>query len=152
MMGLPLVPCHEFPTEAPAVFLSVHALKDPGLVEKLSRLIQSGKPVLITDGLAKRLAGKVDLDRPNVLQLKVNGAPASLMNLSGSEIDSLRVRLLRPFLTEFQAPNRTALYLFDDGSWVVENFNDEPAQARLNGEAVSIPPRGWVCRWKGTGS
>jgi hypothetical protein len=152
MMGLPLVPCHEFPTEAPAVFLSVHALKDPGLVEKLSRLIQSGKPVLITDGLAKRLAGKVDLDRPNVLQLKVNGAPASLLNLSGSEIDSLRVRLLRPFETGFQAPNRTALYLFDDGSWVVENFNDEPAQARLNGETVSIPPRGWVCRWKGAGS
>ncbi len=152
MMGLPLVPCHEFPTEAKAVFLSVHALKDPGLVEKLSRLIESGRPVLITDGLAKRMAGKVGLDGPNVLQLKVNGAPASLLKLPGSETDSLRTRLLQPFQTEFQAPNRTALYLFDDGSWVVENFSDQPAQVKLNGEALEVPPRGWICRWKGQGT
>jgi hypothetical protein len=152
MMGLPLAPCHEFPTEAPALFLSVHALKDPGLVEKLSRFVQSGKPVMITDGLAKRLAGKAGLDRPNVLQLKVNSSPASLLKLSGPELDSLRGRLLLPFQTEFQAPNRTALYLFDDGSWVVENFNDQAVQVRLNGEAVPVPPREWICRWKGKGN
>ncbi len=152
MMGLPLAPCHDFPAEAPAAFLSVHALKDPGLAGKLSSFIQSGKPVLITDGLAKRLAGKVDFDRPNVLQVKVSGAPPSLMKLTGSEIDLLRARLLRPFETEYQAPIRTALYLFDDGSWVIENFNDQPVQTRLNGETVSIPPREWVCRWMGTGN
>ncbi len=149
MMGLPLVPCHEFPADARAVFLSLHALKDPDLVEKLSRFIQSGKPVLITDGLTERLAGKVVFDRPNVIQLKINSAPASLLKLSDSEIEPLRARLLQPFQTEFQAPNRTALYLFDEGSWVVENFNDEPVQVRLNGETASIPPRGWICRWKG---
>jgi len=152
MMGLPLAPCHEFPTEAQALFLSVHALKDPGLVEKLSRFVQSGKPVLITDGLAKRLAGKAGLGRPNVLPLRVNSSPASLLKLSGPELDSLRGRLLLPFQTEFQAPNRTALYLFDDGSWVVENFNDQAVQVRLNGEAVSVPPREWICRWKGKGN
>jgi hypothetical protein len=152
MMGLPLVPCHTFPAEAPAAFLSVHALKDPDLVEELSRFIQSGKMVLITDGLASRLAGKVVLERPNVLQLKVNGAPASLLKLSGLEIDQLRTMLLRPFQVEFQAPNRTALYLFGDGSRVVENFNDEAVKAKLDGETVSIPPRGWICRWKGTGN
>jgi hypothetical protein len=151
MMGLPLLPCHEFPTAAQAAFLSIHALKDPGLVEKLSRFIQSGRPVLITDGLASRLAGKVGLDRPNVFQLKVNRSPASLLNLSASELDPLRTHLLQPFQTGFQAPNQTALYLFEDGSWVVENFNDQSIQAKLNGETVSIPPRGWVCRWKGAG-
>ena len=36
MMGLPLVPCHEFPAEASAGFFSVHALKDPQIAEKLS--------------------------------------------------------------------------------------------------------------------
>jgi len=148
MMGLPLVPCHEFPAEAQAAFFSIHALKDPGLAEKLSRFIQSGKPVLITDGLASRLAGKVGLDRPNVIQLKVNSAPPSLLKLSGSEIDPLRASLLRPFKLEFLAPNRTALYLFDDGSWVVENFSNQPIEARLNGETISIAPRAWVCRWK----
>ena len=30
MLGLPLVPCHEFPTDAQAAFFSIHALKDPG--------------------------------------------------------------------------------------------------------------------------
>ena len=28
MLGVPLVPCHEFPADAPAAFFSVHALKD----------------------------------------------------------------------------------------------------------------------------
>jgi hypothetical protein len=36
MIGLPLVPCHEFPTDAKAAFLSIHAWKDPKLVEQFS--------------------------------------------------------------------------------------------------------------------
>ena len=55
MLGLPLVPCHEFPAEAKAAFFSVHALKDPDLPGKLAAFIAAGKPVLLTDGLAKRL-------------------------------------------------------------------------------------------------
>jgi hypothetical protein len=152
MMGLPLLPCHEFPAGAQALFVSMHALKDPDLPGKLSRFIQSGRPVLVTDGLASRLAGKVVLDLPNVLQLKVHGAPASLLKLSGAEIDPLRAALLRPFQIQFKAPNRTALYLFEDGSWVIENFNDQPVEPKLNGETVPTPARGWVYRWNGTGN
>jgi hypothetical protein len=66
MMGFPLVPCHEFPAQAKAAFFSVHALKDPKLVEKLAAAIASGMPVLLTDGLMAQLSGQIKADSPNV--------------------------------------------------------------------------------------
>jgi hypothetical protein len=48
----------------------------------------------------------------------------------------------------FQAPSRAGLYLFADGSWVVENFTDAPLSTKLNGEPVGIEPRGWTMRWR----
>ncbi len=96
MLGLPLVPCHEFPAGAPAVFLSIHALKDPRLPERLGRIIASGKPVLLTDGLAAKLDGKVKLDGTNVRILPVKGDPKSLLNLPQAEADAIRRLLLGP--------------------------------------------------------
>jgi hypothetical protein len=81
MLGLPLVPCHEFPTKAPAAFFSIHALKDPKLAPQLKAFIQAGKPVLLTDGLAKALANSMDLTRPNVQIIAVKGQPKSLLEL-----------------------------------------------------------------------
>ena len=104
MLGLPLVPCHEFPTEAKAAFFSIHALKDPGLPAKLKTFIAAGKPVLITDGLAERLAGKVDLTAANVRLLPVKGDPKSLLTLPQAELDPLRAAMLRPFGRTFRAP------------------------------------------------
>ena len=104
-----------------------HALKDPDLVAKLSRFTAAGKPVLLTDGLASRLAGNVRLDAPNVQVLRVAGSPKSLLGLSGDELDKLRAPLLRGLGATFRGPNEAGLYLFDDGNWVVENFNDEAA-------------------------
>jgi hypothetical protein len=147
MLGLPLAPCHEFPADAPAAFLSVHALKDNDLAAKLTAFIAAGKPVLITDGLAQRLAGKVDLAGPNVHVLPVKGKPKSLLELSESELNSLRAPLLRALKASLLAPNQVALYLFRDGSWVVENFNDEPAAVELNGKRLTIGARGWVYQW-----
>jgi hypothetical protein len=152
MMGLPLVPCHEFPSDAQAAFFSVHALKDPDLAKKLSALIAAGgtgvSPVLITDGLAKQLTGKLKLDAPNVRVLPVGGDPKSLLKLPQSELDAIRRPLLRPLGHSFRAPNKVALYLFDDGSWVIENFNDQPATVELDGTSHTVNPRSWVYRWK----
>lgn len=148
MMGLPLVPCHEFPAAAPAAFFSVHALKDAELPERLARYISEGKPVLVTDGLAERLDGKVKLDAPTVHVLAVKGEPKGLLDWAESELDPLRASILPAVGRAFEAPNRVGLYLFDDGSWVVENFNDEPVTTRLDGQLVEIPARGWVRHWK----
>ena len=148
MLGLPLVPCHEFPTGAPAAFFSVHALKDPNFAAHLAKFIKSGKPVLLTDGLVQQLKDKLALETPNVRILPVKGEPKSLLQLPQKEIDDLRVGLLRPFKTTFRAPNQVALYLFQDGSWVVENFNDQPVAVELNGQMFNVESRGWTQRWK----
>jgi hypothetical protein len=148
MLGLPLVPCHAFPADAQAAFFSVHALKDPDLVPGLSAFIAAGKPVLLTDGLARCLAGKLDLGAPNVHVLPVKGDPKALLATPQPELDALRASLLHPFHTSFQAPNQVALYLFRDGSWVVENFRDDPATVELNSQQLTVPARGWIHHWK----
>jgi hypothetical protein len=148
MMGLPLVPCHEFPADAKAAFFSVHALKDPQFAEKLTRFIEAGKPVLVTDGLAKELASKVRLDAPHVQVLPVKGDPKSLLEMSPADLDRVRQPLLAPWGHTFKAPNRVAVYFFDDGSWVVENFRDEPTAVQVDGESLTIAARDWMTHWK----
>ncbi len=147
MLGIPLVPCHEFPTDAPAAFFSLHALKDPAFVSRLKVFLAAGKPVLVTDGLAARLAGDMPARSPQVQILPVQGDPKQLLDLAESDLDPIRQTLLAPWKCRFRAPPWVGLYLFSDGSWVVENFRDEPVQARLNGSAVPVPARGWVRRW-----
>lgn len=148
MLGVPLAPCHEFPAQAPAAFFSVHALKDPDLAPRLAKFVHSGKPVLLTDGLAQRLTNTIDLAAPNVRVLPVKGDPKSLLDLPQAELDALRTPLLRPLKTTFRAPNQVALYLFKDGSWVVENFTDRPAEVELNGQKLTVAARGWNLRWR----
>jgi hypothetical protein len=148
MLGLPLVPCHEFPADAKATFFSVHALKDPQFVEKLAAFIDAGRPVLLTDGLAQKLAGKVKLDVPTVQILPVKGNPKSLLEMSQADLDRLRGPLLAPLSRRFEAPNRVALYVFADGSWVVENFRDESAVVKLDGKPLTVEPRGWTWHWQ----
>jgi hypothetical protein len=147
MMGLPLAPCHEFPEDARAAFFSVHALKDPNLSDKLSMLIARGVPILVTDGLAERLGGHVQLDPPNVQVLPVGGDPKSLLELPQANLDAIRQPLLKPLGHRFKAPNRVALYLFADGSWVVENFSDRRATVQLDDREMEVAARDWKVNW-----
>lgn len=147
MLGLPLVPCHEFPTNAPAGFFSIHALKDPNLVPELAAFINARKPVLITDGLAKSLAGRLPLSAPNVHQLFAKNDPKSLLLLDQTQLDDLRAQLLPSIGGSFRAPNRVALYLFSDQSWVVENFNDSAVEVTVNGLKLAVPARDWRVHW-----
>jgi hypothetical protein len=148
MLGLPLAPCYEFPGQAPAAFFSLHALKDGELAPKLSAFIATGKPVLITDGLARRLAGQVKLDVANVHTLPVKGDPKTLLDLSQPKLDKFRAALLAPFKVSFEAPKQVALYLFQDGSWVAENFLDQSVEVKVGGKPVTIEGRGWRCQWR----
>ncbi|HID21240.1 MAG TPA: hypothetical protein EYP14_02420 [Planctomycetaceae bacterium] len=70
------------------------------------------------------------------------------MKLSQADLDTIREPLLKPLGRTFKAPNRVALYLFEDGSWVVENFNNEPVTIELDGRRLEIPPRDWRYDWK----
>jgi hypothetical protein len=150
MLGIPLVPCHEFPADAPAAFFSVHALKDADLPARLTKFIASGRPVLLTDGLKEKLTGKVDLAAANVRVLAVGGEPKRLLNLPQKELDGLRAPVLRPLGHDLRAPNRVAFYPFADGSWVIENFNDEAVTVELDGESRQVASRGWTMQWNST--
>ena len=147
MLGFPLLGCHEFPADAKAAFFSAHSLKNPDLANRLAAFIKSGKPVLLTDGLAGRLAGRVKLKAPNVQVLQVKGDPKSLLTLPQAELDALRAPLLQALGHRFQAPGKVGLYLFDDGSWVIENFSDSSVTAQLDGKMQHVPERGWRYSW-----
>jgi hypothetical protein len=150
MLGLPLVPTAEISTDAKAAFFSVHALKEPGFFGKLEKMLDAQKPVLITDGLAKRLSN-INTDDENLAVLKVSGNPRSLLKLTRKEIKSIRDKLLAPFGIRFDAPNKVALYLIGGNCLVVENFNDEPIDASLEfskpieaQKTLVLPPEGSV--------
>lgn len=130
MLGLPLVPTATIDTDAKAAFFSVHALKDPSFGNKLHRMLAANKPVLVTDGLAKRLPG-LDLKDENVTILKVGGNPRSLLKLTRQELRPIRDKLLAPFGMTFDAPNKVALYLIGEHGLIVENFNDEAIDTTL---------------------
>ncbi len=130
MLGLPLIPSAEINLDAKAVFFSVHALKDRDFPYELRNMLNAKKPVLITDGLAKKLKG-VNLEDENLTVLKVDGNPHNLLKLTRDELNSIRNKMLEPFGIRFDAPNKVALYLIGDDCLVVENFNDEPIDASL---------------------
>lgn len=148
MLGIPFVTCSQFPVDAPAAFFSIHALHDPTFTRQLDPYLQSGRPALITDGLAQRLDGRVNLDRQNVHVLSVNGDPKTVWSLPTERVETIRTAMLRPFDVRFQGPARTALYLFDDGSWVAESFHDVPIKVTINDRPVEIEARGWAQSWR----
>lgn len=148
MIGLPLVPCHEFPQNAKAGFFPVHALKDKDFISKFEKFISSGNVAIVTDGLERRIGDRVNLKRDNVILLKVNRNPKSLLQFTKDDLDKIREVALKPFNISFKAPNKVALYIFSDGSYVIENFNDEPAEVEYNGVKMIVQPRGWKYEWK----
>jgi hypothetical protein len=130
MLGLPLVPAHEIRTDVKAAFLPVHALKDPQWQSKLGTMLGAGTPVLVTDGLARKLPTALT-DNKNLLVLQVDGKPKSLLDLTREQLEPIRDKLLAPLGLRFDAPNKVALYLIGDHCVAVENFNDEPITATL---------------------
>ncbi|MHC4119182.1 MAG: hypothetical protein ACYSWO_16940 [Planctomycetota bacterium] len=130
MLGLPLVPTAKIDTNAKTAFFSAHALKGAQFGDKLQVMLDAGKPVLITDGLARRLKG-VDLAGDNPTILKIGGKPRDLLKLSRDQLNPIRNRLLAPFGMTFDAPNKVALYLIGQHCLIVENFNDGPVNVSL---------------------
>jgi hypothetical protein len=137
MLGLPLVPAHEVNEQASSAIFSVHMLKAPGFSNTLQRMLDKGTPVVVTDGLAKRLTNQALLKRDNLLVLNVAGEPKNLLKLTQEELKPIRNKLLAPMGMEFDAPNKVGLYLYGDDCFVVENFNDQKVNVTLSFPRVS---------------
>jgi hypothetical protein len=148
MLGLPLAPTEEIRTDVKAAFLPVHALKDPQLGDKLGTMLKAGTPVLVTDGLARKLPPAATDDK-NLLVLKVNGKPNSLLDLTREQLKPIRDKLLAPFGIRFDAPNKVALYLIGDHCIVIENFNDEAITASLEFAKPIKPEKAQVFPFQG---
>ena len=130
MLGLPLIPTAEIRTDVKAAFLPIHAMKDPQWSDKLAAMLKAGTPVLVTDGLAAKIPTELASDK-NLLTLKVEGKPKSLLAMTREDLKPIRERLLAPFNVRFDAPNKVALYLMGDHHLAIENFNDEAVTATL---------------------
>ena len=124
MLGLPLVPDDQINTNAASAIFTVHALKEPGFSGKLQSMLNAGKPVMITDGLAKLLSNQSLLTNKNLTVLKYGDDPKNLLKLSREELKPLRDKLLAPMGMKFDAPNKVSLYLLGSNYVVIENFND----------------------------
>jgi hypothetical protein len=147
MAGMPLVPCHLFPTNAPAAFFSVHAFDDPNALTEINDYIKTGRPVLLTENLAALLAPGLNVSAPNVREVTMPRPLDYLLVQPQDRLDALRAPLLDGLHVTFRAPDRVALYLFSPDGWVVENFNTEPVTVVLNGQTLNIAARGWTCHW-----
>jgi hypothetical protein len=132
-LGIPCIPASRIDEQAVSAVFPVHALQDTGFVDALSRMLIKGIPVVITDGLAKRLA-----DRPDILTdkhltiLKVQGSPKKLLRMSRKAIQQYRDPLLAPLGIRFDAPDKVELYLFGGDYIVVQNINDVPVDVTLD--------------------
>jgi hypothetical protein len=51
MLGIPLVPVHEFPESAAVMFLPAQAAADPSLLERVKTALERGASVIVTTGL-----------------------------------------------------------------------------------------------------
>ncbi|MDQ2719796.1 MAG: hypothetical protein M3Z26_08585 [Bacteroidota bacterium] len=129
-LGLPFVPASEINEEAAAAFFPVQVLKDPGFVAKLQRMLEKGTPVVVTDGLSKRLDAHPDIVK-QLTVLPVNGSPKTLLKMTRDEIKPFRDKLMAPFGMKFDAPNKVELYLFGEDTFAVENINDEAVDVIL---------------------
>ena len=78
--------------------------------------------------------------------MQVKGDPKSLLKMPQADLDAIRQPLLKPLGHTFKAPNRVALYLFADGSWVVENFADQPATVQLDDVEMEVAATGMAVR------
>ncbi len=122
MIGLPIVPCHLFPTNAPAAFFSIHTFDDPNATTEINDYIKTGRPVLMTEMLAKLLSPRLKIPAPNVRVVAMPRPPDYLLAQPQEPLDKLRAPLLDALHVKFNAPDQVALYLFSPDGWVIENF------------------------------
>ncbi len=145
MIGLPLVPCHQFPTNAPAAIFPYQACTDPNLAAELKLYLKSGRQAVLTDALAKVISSSLNLTNVQVVTLP---RPLDyLLVQPQASLDNFRTPLLDALNLSFHAPAQVALYVFSPNGWVIENFNNQPVAVVFNGRNLNIAARGWVCHW-----
>jgi hypothetical protein len=61
MLGIPLVPCSEFPADARSVLLATHAASGENIVREVKRHVSSGGSIVATPGFLMALGANADI-------------------------------------------------------------------------------------------
>ncbi|HPS00341.1 MAG TPA: hypothetical protein PLA90_02245 [Candidatus Sumerlaeota bacterium] len=151
MLGLPMTAATTFPTDAPSLLLTTHALADPALEAESLKALAAGKPILITSSLKaalpETLRAKFDAPQVRVLDLKtppekkesyeVQESVRTLDKMPQKELDALRAPFLAALGVTLSAPAKVSLYLYGNDKYVLENFNDEPVTVEFSAKNQS---------------
>ncbi len=149
MLGLPLVPCHVPPEDAPALLVTTHLKKDAAWKELLARHLAAGRPVLAARAIVREVESlRAAAGKGTVVPLVWEGDMRTLMDLPAARLDELRAPLLQPLGLSFKAPGRVALYFPAERVVALENFADAPANVTLRdstrafdvAETLVLPP------------
>jgi hypothetical protein len=167
MVGLPVVPVHEFPAHASVALFAADAAHDPRFAQRAADFISRGGAAIFTQPAAA--AAKVQ-ESPKAFVFSPPGNLRLLLDLPADRIAALRRAALAPLGLELEGPTEVALYLLGDRKLALESFRNESAEMRLamphagqyrvvlslghegaaasvrDGRlAVTIPPRTLVC-------
>lgn len=129
MIGLPLVPAHEFPMAAPVAMFAHHATHDRDLMGRMYRFLNRGsKPLLMESASAY---SKIGQGVQGAFVFSPPADPREMMAWSIERIQELRRAALQPLGMTLEGPAGTALYLLGARKAALENFTEDPAEMRL---------------------
>jgi hypothetical protein len=136
MIGIPIDLHPEFPGDAKTVLLTESAKFDPDIVSKIKAHFEKGGNVVITSGLLHALQGK------GIEQISEIRAPgnvlivpehfADLYSLPQQVLTSIRHHLLAGFPVQIDAPSMVSLFAYDNRTFVVESYLDQPTRVTVS--------------------
>jgi hypothetical protein len=84
MLGIPLIPVHEFPEKSPIIFLPAQAASDPGLLSKIKKARDKGAHIIVTTSLLITSPDSDELMRILGLNTKIKSEPVRARLISHS--------------------------------------------------------------------
>jgi hypothetical protein len=138
MIGIPIDLHPEFPADAKTVLLTESAKFDPEIVSKIEAHLEKGGNVVITSGLLQALQGEgieqiTEIHAQGNL-LTIPEHLTDLYSLPQPVLTSIRQHLLADFPVQIDAPSRVSLFAYDNRTFVVESYLDQPTQVTVSTE------------------
>jgi hypothetical protein len=136
MIGIPIDLRPEFPTDAKTVLLTASAQFDPEIVGKIKAHLKVGGNVIVTSGLVKALQGKgieqiAEIHMPgNILTIPEHFT--DLYSLPQPVLTSIRQHLTGEFPVQIDAPSLVSLFDYDNRTFVVESYRDQPTPVTVS--------------------
>jgi len=96
MLGIPVVPVHEFPDEAPVIFLPAQAAADPDLPEQVKKALAKGTHLIFTTNLLIASANGNELARMVGVDPPIQSRPTRARLMQESEKANVTIDLESP--------------------------------------------------------